>query len=621
KSAGGEWTSWTGIDADDAMVDEASRRDIATDAPLEDASQQLPTASTYYGEQLLPVANGSESQARFSLIANSLGQSPQLVEFELINIDASGGPTTKEAVAKSASLAPKSMADDVPAPSVIPRSAWGANESWMTWTPEYAPVKKIIIHHTVTSNYDPDPAQTVRAIYYYHAVALGWGDIGYNYLVDQYGNIYEGRAGGADVIGAHTAGYNTSTLGIGNLGRYDGAANGGISPPNAVLDAIVRISAWSMSRQLINPLLSSDIAGVNTPNISGHNTYGNTVCPGEQMTARLPDIRTRTWNQMLAYHDAYQVRWENHIPPVKVQPGSTHNVAMSFANAGTLTWDAGGSNPVRVGYSWYTMDGVKLSLPPSDDLRTQIGETGSFGAHYALSNVQVKVPSTPGFYRLRWDLVHEGVTWFEWQSSPVLEQIVLVGQADNESYLPLVFRSQSRPAQPDSTPDPTPTPTPTPPPPPPPDCEQILLNPGFESTGSWATNNYVQYYSQDAHSGSRSMAIGILPGGANIQSWSSVAQLADLPDDLGSSMIWSMWIKPISIDTDSDYFYFGTYDQQNNYVPLTAPDLTVGVWQKVEFDISQYIDTFIEIRAGTYNNGVNGTSAMLVDDVQLTLCH
>ena len=67
------------------------------------------------------------------------------------------------------------------------------------------------------------------------------------------------------------------------------------------------------------------------------------------MTARLPDIRTRTWNQMLAYHDAYQVRWENHSTPVKVQPGSTHNVAMSFANAGTLTWDAGGSNPVRVG--------------------------------------------------------------------------------------------------------------------------------------------------------------------------------------------------------------------------------------------------------------------------------
>ena len=76
---------------------------------------------------------------------------------------------------------------------IISRAAWGADENLMTWTPEYRTVRKFVVHHTATSNGDLDPAATVRAIYYYHAVTRGWGDIGYNYLIDAQGRIYEGR--------------------------------------------------------------------------------------------------------------------------------------------------------------------------------------------------------------------------------------------------------------------------------------------------------------------------------------------------------------------------------------------------------------------------------------------
>jgi hypothetical protein len=85
-------------------------------------------------------------------------------------------------------------------PAVIPRAGWGANESLRydssgkeIWPPAFWPIQKLIVHHTDTQNGDPDPAATVRSIYYYHAVTQGWGDIGYNFLIDESGRIYEGR--------------------------------------------------------------------------------------------------------------------------------------------------------------------------------------------------------------------------------------------------------------------------------------------------------------------------------------------------------------------------------------------------------------------------------------------
>src|SRR5207248_3521731 len=125
-------------------------------------------------------------------------------------------------------------------PAVIPRAGWGADESLRydssgkeIWPPAFWPIQKLIVHHTDTQNNDPDPPATIRSIYYYHAVTQGWGDIGYNFLIDEQGRIYEGRhtldygvgippteedTSGNVVTGAHAQGFNSGTVGIALLG-------------------------------------------------------------------------------------------------------------------------------------------------------------------------------------------------------------------------------------------------------------------------------------------------------------------------------------------------------------------------------------------------------------------
>src|SRR3989338_2100195 len=87
--------------------------------------------------------------------------------------------------------------------SVVSREQWGADESYRFWEPDYQTPKKIVIHHTAGGDGSDDPMATIRGVYYWHAVVLGWGDIGYNYLIDPAGTVYEGRSGGDGAIGAH----------------------------------------------------------------------------------------------------------------------------------------------------------------------------------------------------------------------------------------------------------------------------------------------------------------------------------------------------------------------------------------------------------------------------------
>ena len=113
-------------------------------------------------------------------------------------------------------------------PAIVSRAAWGANESIRRAPPSYAPsVRFAIVHHTAgTNTYSRDEAAAiVRGIQLYHVRGNGWNDIGYNFLVDRFGTIYEGRYGGVDrnVVGAHALGFNTGSTGIALLGTYGDA--------------------------------------------------------------------------------------------------------------------------------------------------------------------------------------------------------------------------------------------------------------------------------------------------------------------------------------------------------------------------------------------------------------
>ncbi|HET7743755.1 MAG TPA: N-acetylmuramoyl-L-alanine amidase [Gaiellaceae bacterium] len=186
-------------------------------------------------------------------------------------------------------------------PPIVLRQAWGADESIRRAPPQYASsVRFAIVHHTAGQNdYTRSQAPAiVRGIELYHVQGNGWNDIGYNFLVDRFGTVYEGRYGGIDrnVIGAHALGFNTGSVGVAVLGTY-----GSRAPSQAAQDALEKLLAWRLDVAHVNPLgLLTVISGgseryakgipVTLRAISGHRDTGFTECPGTALYARLDGI-------------------------------------------------------------------------------------------------------------------------------------------------------------------------------------------------------------------------------------------------------------------------------------------------------------------------------------------
>ncbi|KPV48801.1 N-acetylmuramoyl-L-alanine amidase, partial [Kouleothrix aurantiaca] len=218
---------------------------------------------------------------------------------EVNTVDASGPPPQASHAAAAAAAIGK--------PSVVSRVGWGSPDGQGSRVkPYYYPVNHMVVHHTADSNSltgsEQSWADRVRAEWSFHTYSRGWGDVGYNYLIDPNGVIYEGRAGGDDVVAFHdTANYGS--MGVVLIGTY---AN--VPPTQAAQDALVRLLAWKSAQKNIDPLGRSyyygcDIssycrpynAGAVVLNIAGHRqvTPGHTTCPGDQALAYLPGIRDR----------------------------------------------------------------------------------------------------------------------------------------------------------------------------------------------------------------------------------------------------------------------------------------------------------------------------------------
>ncbi len=210
-------------------------------------------------------------------------------------------------------------AASVAAPKVITRAQWGADESRRTGNPSYASNAKVaVVHHTATTNsYSAaEAAGQVRAIYAYHTGTLRWNDIGYNLLIDRYGRIYEGRAGGLEraVIGAHAGGWNTGSYGVALLGQHEPGASPSYAPvTSAALDALVDVLAWKHDVHYIDAdatvRLTSGGGGtsrypagvsIDVPTIIGHITLSTTACPGRSVIDQLGSIRSRVSQRQTA---------------------------------------------------------------------------------------------------------------------------------------------------------------------------------------------------------------------------------------------------------------------------------------------------------------------------------
>ena len=176
-------------------------------------------------------------------------------------------------------------------PVIYSREQWGADESMRSGSPSYHEVHAGFVHHTVNANdYSrADVPGILRGIYSYHTRSRGWSDVGYNFLVDKFGRIWEGRAGGVDrpVVGAHTLGYNEYSFAMSAVGNFESAR-----PSEAVVEAYGALFAWKLSLHGVDATSTAQAVGSRTfAAINGHRDAGSTACPGRYLYDRLGDIR------------------------------------------------------------------------------------------------------------------------------------------------------------------------------------------------------------------------------------------------------------------------------------------------------------------------------------------
>jgi hypothetical protein len=294
-------------------------------------------------------------------------------------------------------------------PAIIPRVSWGADEKIRRAAPQYAPaVAFALVHHTAGSNsYSPSQsAAIVRGIEVYHVKGNGWNDIGYNFLVDKYGQVFEGRYGGVDknVVGAHAEGFNTGSAGVAVIGTYgDGA------PPVAAQTALANLLAWRLDVAHVDPLGTLTWPSGGNPRfppgtpvflhaISGHRDTGFTSCPGNALYARLRAIAGQVAATGLPKLYAPSatgdlgglVRFRARMSEVRPWTVTVTALDGSVVGSGSgtsadvdWTWDASTASATR--YAW--------SIPGGADMRPATGFVGAAPVPLTLTKTAAK-PAT-----------------------------------------------------------------------------------------------------------------------------------------------------------------------------------------------------------------------------------
>lgn len=282
---GGAWSGWY-------QLPEADEHAPEPDSAEDDGSRQ--------GTDPLLVAESDAVQVRISA-AETPGDLPTGLRLDLVHAeqrpddddvaDADPGP------GEEASPPREATPMGTPRPTINSRAAWGADESLRAEPPEYGEVNGGFVHHTVSAN-NYTQAQVpsmLRSIYAYHVNGRGWNDIGYSFLVDKFGRIWEGRWGGVDkaVIGAHTLGYNDDAFAMSAIGTYTST-----NPTYATISAYQWLFAWKFTVHAVDPRYPVYYDGDRFNAVAGHRDAGSTECPGAALYARLPAIRTSVISRM-----------------------------------------------------------------------------------------------------------------------------------------------------------------------------------------------------------------------------------------------------------------------------------------------------------------------------------
>lgn len=291
---------------------------------------------------------------------------------------------------------------------VIARREWGAAKP--ADKVEYAPrIDAIAIHHTVNSN-DYTAAEVpamVRAIQAYHQKGRGYSDIAYNLLVDRFGRVYEGRAGGIDraVVGAHTMGFNERVVGVAMLGNLD------VAEPSAnMFDGVARVAAYLSERWGFDPrgavAVHSDGspkyprgARPRLPRIFGHRDTGATACPGRYVYARLPELRKRTWHFLAPVITGVSVKGVPLRPPEPMTISASLTAPAKWQITIESPWGAppvvasGTGRSMSLSWNGYR-DGSMLPALPGEYRWTATADDGIHGPSDPVSGTfQVGLPN------------------------------------------------------------------------------------------------------------------------------------------------------------------------------------------------------------------------------------
>ena len=287
-------------------------------------------------------------------------------------------------------------------PAIITRQAWGADERIRRDNPAIArTLTTAIVHHTAGAE-PATPAQSaaiVRGIYLYHVRGNGWDDLGYNFLVDRFGQVFEGRYGGVErnVIGAHSQGFNTGSVGISLIGNY-----GQRTASVAARSAIARLLAWRLDVAHVDPLTSAPVVSGGNPRyrkgtplflraVSGHRDTGYTSCPGRLYNdlrglassaagIGLPKLYTPEVEGRLGQFVSFSGRLSTALPwTVTITDRTGKHVAAGtgFGTNVRWTWDA--RFATLPGYRWRIAAGVNV--------RPAVGTLGAAGRPAVLEAV------------------------------------------------------------------------------------------------------------------------------------------------------------------------------------------------------------------------------------------
>ena len=272
RKASGSWTKWTRVPSDP---------EDAPDRPMR-------------GGFSAPVWTGDADLVQYKLSRRVPG-----LRLHFVSVPS---PTRRALASRTSQVAPGGP------PAIQPRAAWGAEDCVPRDEPVFGDVQVAFIHHTVSANdYTAEEVPSIiLSICRYHRNSNGWNDIGYNFLVDKFGTLWEGRAGGVDqaVVGAQAQGYNSHSTGIATIGTHSD-----VPEMSVALDAIARLIQWKLPLHGAptqgTVTLTSGGGSLNryksgTPvtfeRISGHRDGDNTSCPGDALYAQLPEIRARVGN-------------------------------------------------------------------------------------------------------------------------------------------------------------------------------------------------------------------------------------------------------------------------------------------------------------------------------------